>query len=78
MRLDSSKADVYNAGEVRDYWRSGDSDLCVLEALEEVVSSKTVTLCPAVSASRNAGQTIRISHEVLRRRSFFSADARRT
>ena len=36
MRLDSSKADVYNAGEVRNHWRSGDPDLCVLEALEEV------------------------------------------
>ena len=36
MRLDSSKADTYNAGEVRNHWRSGDPELCVLEALEEV------------------------------------------
>ena len=42
-RLDSSKADVFNAGEVRNHWRSGDVDLCVLEALASV-SGKSVSV----------------------------------
>ena len=36
LYLVTSKADVYNAGERRNHWRSGDSDLCVLQAVEEV------------------------------------------